>query len=240
MGTGGTQRPAHRRKPALGLASFHRGVSMPDPISAEPLEAPARKELDRRAGSPQFCNGRRRAVNDANTQDELLQRFCLLFLIISGWPNNWVLPMPRTTNEAGLALIKHFEGCRLNAYQDVAGIWTIGYGHIHGVSAGMTFTQDQADQALSNDLISIARDVENSLAGANTTDNQLAAMIALAFNIGPPHFASSTVLREHRAGDKQKAADAFLMWNKATVDGVLKVVDGLTNRRKAERTLYLT
>jgi lysozyme len=148
--------------------------------------------------------------------------------------------MPRTINEAGLALIKHFEGCKLNSYQDVAGIWTIGYGHIHGVSAGMTFTQDQADQALGDDLISTARAVENSLEGFNTTDNQLAAMIALAFNIGTPHFASSTVLREHRAGDTQKAADAFLLWNKATIDGALKVVDGLTNRRKAEQTLYLT
>jgi lysozyme len=148
--------------------------------------------------------------------------------------------MPRTINAAGLDLIKSFEGCKLKAYQDVAGIWTIGYGHIHGVSAGMTFTQDQAEQALLADLRTTEAAVENDVKGAATTDNQFAAMVALCFNIGTGHFEESTVLRDHREGDIQKAADAFLMWNKSTIDGVLQDVAGLTNRRNAERKLYLT
>jgi lysozyme len=148
--------------------------------------------------------------------------------------------MPRTINDAGLTLIKTFEGLRLNAYQDVAGIWTIGYGHTRDVSARMTFTQDQADQALNADLLSTETSVDRALDGVETTDNQFAAMVALSYNIGSGNFASSTVLREHRAGATQAAADAFLLWNKATIDGVLQVVRGLTNRREAERTLYLT
>jgi GH24 family phage-related lysozyme (muramidase) len=148
--------------------------------------------------------------------------------------------MPRTINEAGLDLIKSFEGCKLKAYQDVAGIWTIGYGHIHGVAAGMTFNQDQAEQALIADLRTTETAVENAVRGAATTDNQFAAMVALCFNIGSPSFESSTVLREHRAGDTQKASDAFLLWNKSKIDGALQVVAGLTNRRNAERKLYLT
>jgi lysozyme len=148
--------------------------------------------------------------------------------------------MARTTNPAGLTMIKSFEGCELNAYQDVAGIWTIGYGHIAGVTQGMAYTQAQADQALADDLLSTETSVEKAVAGVNTTDNQFSAMVSLTYNIGVGNFASSTVLREHRAGQTQQAADAFLLWNKATINGVLQVVKGLANRRAVERTLYLT
>lgn len=148
--------------------------------------------------------------------------------------------MPRTINDAGLSLIRSFEGLRLTAYQDVAGIWTIGYGHTLGVSAGMTFTQDQADQALNSDLLGAETAIDKAVAGVPTTDIQFAAMVSLTYNIGSGNFASSTVLRQHLAGQAQDAANAFLLWNKATIGGVLQVVAGLTNRRNAERTLYLT
>ena len=46
--------------------------------------------------------------------------------------------------QAGLALIKQYEGCRLAAYRCAAGVWTIGYGHTAGVHSGMTITQAQA------------------------------------------------------------------------------------------------
>jgi lysozyme len=148
--------------------------------------------------------------------------------------------MSRTINQAGLEMIKQFEGCELTAYQDVAGIWTIGYGHTLGVTAGMVYTQAQADEALASDLLSTETFVDNAVSAVNTTDNQFAAMVSLTYNIGVGNFASSTVLREHLAGQTQKAADAFLLWNKATINGVLQVVQGLVNRRTAERTLYLT
>jgi lysozyme len=148
--------------------------------------------------------------------------------------------MARTINAAGLTMIKNFEGCELDAYQDVAGIWTIGYGHTGGVTQGMTYTQAQADQALADDLLSTETSVEKAVAGVDTTDNQFSAIVSLIYNIGEGNFASSTVLRAHRAGQTQQAADAFLLWNKATINGVLQVVKGLANRRAAERTLYLT
>jgi lysozyme len=148
--------------------------------------------------------------------------------------------MARTINAAGLTMIKNFEGCELDAYQDVAGIWTIGYGHTGGVTQGMTYTQAQADQALADDLLSTKTSVEKAVAGVDTTDNQFSAIVSLIYNIGEGNFASSTVLRAHRAGQTQQAADAFLLWNKATINGVLQVVKGLANRRAAERTLYLT
>ena len=101
-------------------------------------------------------------------------------------------PVARTINAAGLNLIMSFEGCILTAYQDVAGIWTIGYGHTRGVTAGMVFTQDQADQALADDLLSTETAVRTAVAAVNTSDNQFAAMVSLTYNIGSGNFASST------------------------------------------------
>jgi lysozyme len=172
--------------------------------------------------------------NCCNIEALLLSRY------IGKVSNGEKFPVPRTINQAGLDLIMHFESCRLDAYQDVAGIWTIGYGHTAGVCEGMFLTKAQADQALVADLGVAESTVESAVGGVVTTDNQFAAMVSLCYNIGSGNFDSSTMLREHRAGHLQRAADAFLLWNKATIDGVPQVVVGLTKRREAERTLYLS
>ena len=78
--------------------------------------------------------------------------------------------MTREINAAGLDLIKQCEGCRLEAYQDVAGIWTIGYGHIRGVTPGMQLTQQQADQALLDDLNAAETVVDATTGDVATSD----------------------------------------------------------------------
>jgi lysozyme len=153
---------------------------------------------------------------------------------------DWERAMLRTINDAGLNLIKSFEGCRLAAYQDVAGIWTIGYGHIRGVREGMTITEQQATQYLQEDLADTEEAVDWMTSAAPTTNNQYAAMVSLCFNIGSGNFKTSSVLRFHLARDYASAADAFLLWDKSHVDGQLVEVQGLLNRRRAERRLYLT
>jgi lysozyme len=65
-------------------------------------------------------------------------------------------------------------------------------------------------------------------------------MVSLCFNIGSGNFRTSSVLKFHLAGSVDAAADAFLLWDKAHVDGVLQEVAGLLARRQAERALYLT
>ena len=148
--------------------------------------------------------------------------------------------MAQSVNAAGLELIKRFEGCELSAYQDVKGIWTIGYGHIRGVEQGMRVSPEEAEAMLRDDLGGAEGAINACIGTAGTTANQFSAMVALCFNIGSGNFRQSTVLKEHLAGRRQEAADAFLMWNKARINGVLQPVAGLTNRRTAERQLYLT
>lgn len=144
----------------------------------------------------------------------------------------------RTINAAGLDLIKRNEGVRLVAYQDVAGIWTVGYGHTPA-SPGQVIDEAEAERLLVNDLNFAAAVVTDATGAVHTTDNQFAAMLSLTFNIGIGGFRGSSVLRYHLAGDYQAAGYAFLLWNKAHVDGALVVVPGLVRRRSEERVLYL-
>lgn len=144
------------------------------------------------------------------------------------------------TNDKGINLIKEFEGLRLQAYKDIAGIWTIGHGHIRTAKEGMEIDMARAHELLQEDLRATELGVTNALAEVPTTEHQFAAMVALAYNIGVNAFKGSTVLREHKMGNHDTAAQAFLMWDKATINGKLTQVAGLKRRREAEAELYLT
>ena len=139
-------------------------------------------------------------------------------------------------NIAAEHLIEHYEGCRLEAYQDVVGVWTIGYGHTGDVSPGEEIDETDADDMLHDDLTRFEEGVDAALNGADCTANEFGAMVSLAYNVGLGNFYKSTVLRKHLARDYAGAADAFLLWNKAGG----KVWPALTQRRRDERTLYLT
>jgi lysozyme len=139
------------------------------------------------------------------------------------------------TNEAGLALIRQFEGCRLKAYKCPAGVWTIGYGWTHGVKPTDQWTQSQAEEMLVKGLDQYENAVQSAIGAHSTTSNQFSALVSICYNIGAGNFVKSSMLRHHKAGDYAKAADAFLLWNKAGG----KVLNGLIKRRQAERALYL-
>lgn len=131
--------------------------------------------------------------------------------------------------------IARSEGCRLKAYRCPAGQWTIAWGHTEGVRPGDTMTQAQADETLRIDLSIFSESVKSMLT-RQASDNELGAMVSLAYNIGLAGFRKSTVLRKHNEGDLQSAARAFGLWNKSKG----QVLSGLTARRAREAALYLT
>lgn len=139
-----------------------------------------------------------------------------------------------------LDIIKQFEGLRLEAYRDSADVWTIGHGHTGpDVQDGLIITEEQATQYLATD-IAWATDTVRRAVRVPLTEEQRAALISLTFNIGSGAFLSSTVLRRINASNFEGAADAFLMWNKITVQGQKVISTGLKNRRERERALFLT
>lgn len=147
-------------------------------------------------------------------------------------------------NAAGAELISSSESIRLKAYLCPAGIPTIGRGHTHGITHqmvkdGYTITVEQERELFRQDMEGWERDVLYLLE-RKPNENQLAAMISLAFNIGLKAFKTSSVVKAYERYDDTAASRAFGLWNKATVNGTKVVLPGLVTRRAREAALYLT
>jgi lysozyme len=130
-------------------------------------------------------------------------------------------------------LIKSFESCVLTAYWDKYGkCWTIGWGHVgKDVYEGLVWTQAQADEALTHDLL--AADALLALYSPDLTAGPLAALTDFVFNIGIGHYRTST-LRQYVNAKNWPAVKAELVkWDHS--NGV--VVAGLLRRREAEAAL---
>lgn len=143
--------------------------------------------------------------------------------------------MSRPIGEAGLALIKNWEGCRLTAYKPVATelYWTIGWGHYGpDVRKGQTITQAEADRLLVLDCQRFADAVDNPYyvpLTAKLNANQRDALISFAFNCGEGNLKKLCVNRT-----LEQICDAMSLYNKAGG----KVLVGLERRRAAEQRLF--
>jgi lysozyme len=140
-----------------------------------------------------------------------------------------------TYSDAGLALTKSFEGCRLESYQDVGGVWTVGYGHTGpDLLAGMKISQADADALLRADL-SVAVACVNRGVTEEISQPQFDALVDFCFNTGQGNFLRSSLLRYVNQGEFENAAAQFLLW----VNAGGKRVEGLVRRRQAERAMFV-
>jgi len=139
----------------------------------------------------------------------------------------------RRISERGLALIKEFEGLRFKAYKCPAGVWTIGYGHTGGVQPDWVITQEVAERFLREDLFHAERSV-GAYACIKLNDNQFAALVSFAFNVGVKNFESSQLLKLLNRGWYDQVPAQLMRWTK--VHGV--EMQGLVRRRAAEAGLW--
>ncbi len=145
------------------------------------------------------------------------------------------MKIPLQYSKTGLALTERFEGCRLEAYRDVAGVLTIGYGHTGpDVHEGQTCTQQQAMAWLILDTQTAVQAV-NDLVQIQLNQGEFDALVDFVFNLGAAAFARSTLLRLLNADDIAGAADQFVLWDHAGG----QVVAGLLRRRLAEKREFL-
>lgn len=135
------------------------------------------------------------------------------------------------TSQKGIDLIKTFEGCKLAAYKDPAGILTIGYGHTKGVTADQKITWDQADAYLLEDLKAAESAVSKK--PYDWKQNEFDALVSFTFNCGSGNL---TKLVKSGKRTKEEISAALLLYNKAGG----KVLAGLTRRRQAEKDLFDT
>ena len=156
-------------------------------------------------------------------------------------------------SEAGIQLIKSFEGCHNQPYKCPAALWTIGFGRVLYPDQARLKTDERAsyslrsehnrlwnadeiDALLEADLLRFSDGVLRLCPAAADNQCHLDAMVSFAFNVGLGNLQSSTLRMKFNRGDHYGAADEFLKWNKAGG----KVLNGLVRRREAERALFLS
>ena len=155
-------------------------------------------------------------------------------------------------SEAGIQLIKSFEGCQTTPYRCPAGLWTAGYGHVLypdqarlktpersayplRTEHNRVFANDEIDTLLEQDLQRFENGVSRLCPASDGSQPQFDAIVSFAFNVGLGNLQSSTLRMKYNRGDYTGAADEFLKWNKSSG----KVLQGLVRRREAERVLFL-
>ena len=152
------------------------------------------------------------------------------------------LPGILRLSSEGINFIAQWEGFVPTPYEDIAGHPTIGYGHKilphETFNPVVPITVEEAQNLLRADA-QIAESAVTRLVAVPVTQRQYDALVSFAYNVGAQAFGTSTLLKKLNAGDYNGASDEFQRWNKATVDGKLVVIAGLSNRRNAERGLFV-
>jgi len=142
------------------------------------------------------------------------------------------------TSQAGISLIKEFEGLRLKAYRCPAGLWTIGYGHTTAagkpvVFPDMTITEQEAERILARDLEMYEDGVKRAVK-VDLTQNQFDVLVSFAYNCGVGALEKSTLLKRVNAGRFADVPAELMKWTKSGG----KELAGLVRRRRAEAKLW--
>jgi lysozyme len=153
-----------------------------------------------------------------------------------------------TMSDKGKQLLANWEGLELKVYKDVAGLPTIGVGHlltkseltsgkitINGdpVRYADGLTKEQAIDLLGQDLKRF-EDAVNEGVKVTLAQNQFDALVSFSFNVGVGAFQKSTLLKEVNKGKSDEVPTQLLRWVKSGG----RVVQGLVNRRNNEIALW--
>jgi len=136
-------------------------------------------------------------------------------------------------SKEGIALIKKFEGCELEAYKCAAGVWTIGYGHTKDVKEKDSITKEDAESILVHELQQYCNDVDIAVK-VDLKQNEFDALVSWTYNLGPTNLNSSTMLRVLNEGKHDDVPTQIKRWNKAGGE----VLKGLIRRRNAEALMF--
>lgn len=150
-------------------------------------------------------------------------------------------------SDTGIKVIKNFEGLRLTAYRDIAGVWTIGYGSTRyhdgqPVKPGDKLANEQQASALFSNTLGQYEDAVNQYIKVPLTQPQFDALVSFTYNEGTGALKESTLLKKLNEKDYAGAADQFLVWDKVTdpQTSEKEVSATLAIRRKEERELFLS
>jgi len=150
-------------------------------------------------------------------------------------------------SENGFKIIKNFEGLRLSAYRDVAGVWTIGYGSTlyhdgKQVKPGDILANEIQAAALFRNTLGQYENAVNRSVKVPLTQNQFDSLVSFVYNEGAGALEGSTLLVKLNEKNYAEAAAHFFAWDKITdpATGKKVVSETLVQRRKEESKLFLT
>lgn len=98
-----------------------------------------------------------------------------------------------TVSKKCINLVKEFEGCKLKAYKDEVGVWTIGYGITNSdksitkttIKSGLTISQATAESWLTKSLnqkyLPLVMKYDKTY---KWNQNEIDALVSFAYNIG--------------------------------------------------------
>jgi lysozyme len=132
-----------------------------------------------------------------------------------------------------VAFVAAWEGFREKAYQDIVGVWTIGYGFTQGVQEGDRVTRADANFRLEAELGATEIRLRPFMRRI-PSKQQADALISLAYNCGVAAIGKSGLMTRFNDGDDEECAKRFLLWSKAGG----RTVAGLYHRRAAEMAIY--
>lgn len=145
------------------------------------------------------------------------------------------------TSKAGLDFIARWEGCVLKPYKDIAGLRTIGIGHLikpnENFPDNVEITKEKALELLAEDV----KKCEDSIIArikVPLNQNQFDALVSFGFNCGTGVYVISDACKSLNAGDYSSFPEKLLQWSKVRINGVLQQNKGLYNRRKSEGELF--
>lgn len=140
-----------------------------------------------------------------------------------------------------IELIKKFEGCKLIAYRDVVGVWTIGFGSTYYEDGSKIGFEDVITQHRAESLLLITANMfaveVRKLVKSHLNEKQMAALISFAFNLGIGALSKSRLLKMVNANPTDpNIRTEFMRW----INAGGKPFNGLIRRRKAEADLYFS
>jgi lysozyme len=146
------------------------------------------------------------------------------------------------TSQHGLEFIAKWEACILKPYRDVAGLRTIGVGHLikpgENFPDGELITRERALEILAGDVGMCEAAIKSAIK-VSLNQNQFDALVSFGFNCGTGVYSSSEACKALNLGKYEDVPALLLNWCKARVGGQLVVVKGLYNRRKSEGELFI-
>ena len=138
-----------------------------------------------------------------------------------------------------VAFIGRWEGLRLEAYQDIVGVWTVCYGETKGVKPGDSYTRAECDAMFAREVVEYQRGLHGYFTPETLAERlpvpRDVAFVSLAYNVGIAGAGKSTATRRLNAGDITGACEALTWWNRAGG----RVIRGLVRRRTEEQALCL-